>query len=31
MVMKLAYEVNIESAGMNLHDNVFLAQFAWGF
>jgi phosphate-selective porin len=31
MVLKLAYEVNVESAGVNLHDNVFLAQFAWGF
>ena len=31
MVMKLAYEVNVELAGVNLHDNVFLAQFAWGF
>lgn len=31
MMMKLAYEVNVESAGVNLHDNVFLAQFAWGF
>jgi hypothetical protein len=31
MVMKFAYEVNVESAGVDLHDNVFLAQFAWAF
>jgi hypothetical protein len=31
MVLKFAYEINVESAGVNLHDNVFLAQFAWAF
>jgi hypothetical protein len=31
MVLKFAYEVNLETAGVDLHDNVFLAQFAWAF
>jgi hypothetical protein len=30
-VLKLAYEINDETGKLNLHDNVFLAQFAWGF
>jgi hypothetical protein len=31
MVLKCAYEVNHERGDVNLHDNVFLAQFAWSF
>jgi hypothetical protein len=31
MVFKLAYEINVERGGADLHDNVFLAQFAWAF
>src|SRR5262249_39465666 len=31
MVLKFAYEVNVERGGIDLHDNIFLAQFAWAF
>ena len=31
MILKFAYEVNREVSGPDLHDNVFLAQFAWAF
>jgi hypothetical protein len=31
LIVKLAYEINQESAGVRLHDNVFMAQLAWGF
>ena len=31
LVVKLAYEINQEGAGLHLHDNVFMAQIAWGF
>jgi hypothetical protein len=30
LVLKLAYEINKER-GVDLHDNVVLAQLAWGF
>src|SRR5262249_21180633 len=30
-VLKFAYEINKEHGGINLHDNVFLAQLAWAF
>jgi hypothetical protein len=31
MVLKFAYEFNHEFEGFHLHDNAFLAQFAWSF
>jgi hypothetical protein len=31
MVLKFAYEINHEIAPVALHDNVFMAQFAWQF
>jgi hypothetical protein len=30
-LLKLAYEVNVERKGVDLNDNVFYAQVAWGF
>jgi hypothetical protein len=29
--LRLAYEINHELNGINLHDNLFLAQFVWAF
>jgi hypothetical protein len=29
--LRLAYEINHELNGINLHDNMFLAQFVWAF
>jgi len=29
--LRLAYEINHEFNGINLHDNVFLGQFVWAF
>jgi hypothetical protein len=31
MALRLAYEINHETAGVNLHDNVFLGQFVYAF
>jgi hypothetical protein len=31
MALRFAYEINHELHGVNLHDNVFRAQFVWGF
>jgi hypothetical protein len=31
MALRLAYEINHEFHGINLHDNVFLGQFVWAF
>jgi hypothetical protein len=31
MALRLAYEVNHELNDVNLHDNLFLAQFVWAF
>jgi hypothetical protein len=31
LILKGAYQINREHNGMNLNDNVFLAQIAWGF
>ncbi|HMF10681.1 MAG TPA: hypothetical protein VKE94_00190 [Gemmataceae bacterium] len=31
LAFKLAYEINQEIHGVDLRDNVFLAQLAWGF
>jgi hypothetical protein len=31
MALRLAYEINHELNGINLHDNVFLGQFVWAF
>lgn len=31
LMVKFAYEVNVERQGVDLSDNVFLAQVAWGF
>jgi hypothetical protein len=31
LIVKVAYEINQESGGLHLHDNVFMAQLAWGF
>jgi hypothetical protein len=31
MALRLAYEINHEFNGINLHDNVFLAQYVWAF
>jgi predicted porin len=31
MALRLAYEINHELNDVNLHDNVFLAQFVWAF
>ena len=31
MALRLAYEINHEFNGFNLHDNVFLGQFVWAF
>ncbi len=31
MALRLAYEINHELGGVNLHDNVFLAQYVWAF
>jgi hypothetical protein len=31
MALRLAYEINHEFNGINLHDNVFLGQFVWAF
>ena len=29
--LRLAYEINHELNGINLHDNMLLAQFVWAF
>jgi hypothetical protein len=31
MALRLAYEVNHELGNINLHDNIFLAQYVWAF
>jgi hypothetical protein len=31
MALRLAYEINHEFNGINLHDNVFLGQYVWAF
>ena len=31
MALRLAYEVNHELGDINLHDNIFLAQYVWAF
>jgi hypothetical protein len=31
MALRLAYEINHEFNGINLHDNVFRAQYVWAF
>lgn len=31
LMVKFAYEVNVERQGVDLNDNVFYAQVAWGF
>lgn len=31
MALRLAYEVNHELGNVNLHDNIFLAQYVWAF
>jgi hypothetical protein len=31
MALRLAYQINHELNGINLHDNMFLAQYVWAF
>jgi hypothetical protein len=31
LILHFAYELNKERGGLNLHDDVFLAQLVWAF